>query len=192
MRELKVTEKRQKLPELKERLISRSGMLYDAAVKTHTFIGGDIWSFFRDHLESYRVDGSDARPVRNILVVLTDGYINFASTSGRPKEGNRTSWMEVSRLRHSGWEEEFASGDRGMIPAGKDHGNWEVLVLEVDPKTPQDLPMIRTYWSTWLEDMGISHYRVEKESDSAALTREIIGSFLRESEYSVKGKEAKR
>jgi len=192
MRKLKVTEKRQKLPELKERFISQSGMLYDAAVKNREFTGGDIWSFFRDNLESYRVGGSETRPVRNILVVLTDGYINFASTKGRPKEGNRTSWMEVSRLRHNGWEEEHDAGNCGMIPAGKDHGSWEVLVLEVDPRTPQDLPVIRKYWSKWFDEMGISHYRIEKESDSSTLTREIIGSFIKESSLSEKGRVAKR
>jgi len=192
MRELKVTEKRQKLPELKERFIDRSGMLYDAAVKNREFTGGDIWSFFRDNLDNYRQEGSETRPVRNILIVLTDGYINFASTRGRPKEGNRTSWMEVSRLRHNGWEEEFDSDDCGMIPAGKDHGNWEVLVLEVDPRTPQDLPVIRKYWSKWLEEMGISHYRIEKESDSATLTREVIATFIRESAHPENMKVAKR
>jgi len=192
MRSLKVAEKRQKLPELKERFIAQSGMLYDAAVKNREFTGGDIWSFFRDNLESYRVEGSEAKPARNILVVLTDGYLNFASTSGRPSEGSRTSWMEVSRLRHNGWEEEFDARDCGLIPAGKAHGNWEVLVLEVDPKSPQDLPVIRKYWSKWFDEMGISHYRVEKENDSAVLTREVIATFIKESAHPEKVSMAKR
>lgn len=192
MRELKVTEKRQKLPELKERFIAHSGTLYDAAVKNHQFTGGDIWSFFRDNLESYRVQGSETRPVRNILIVLTDGYINFASTKGRPKEESRTSWMEVSRLRHNGWEEEFDAGDGGMIPAGKDHGSWEVLVLEVNPKSPQDLPIIHKYWSKWFEEMGISHYRIAKESDSTTLTKEVISTFIKESAHPEKETVVKR
>lgn len=192
MRSLKVTEKRQKLPELKERFIAQSGMLYDAAVKNHEFSGGDIWSFFRDNLESYRVAGNQSSPVRNILIVLTDGYINFASTKGRPKEENRTSWMEVSGFRHNGWEEEFNASDCGMIPAGKDHGNWEVLVLEVDPKTPQDLPVVRKYWSKWFDEMGISHYLIEQESDSTTLTREVISTFIKESTHPGKEMVAKR
>ncbi len=85
------------------------------------------------------MEGIEARVVRNILVVLTDGYINFASARGWPREGSRTSWVEVSRLRHNGWEGEFDAKNMGMIPAGTDH--WEVLVLEVDPWMPQDLPV---------------------------------------------------
>lgn len=179
MRSLKVSEKRTKLPQLKEQLLIQSSQLYDAAVKNSSFAGGDIWSFFRDSLESYRIDDGK-RQVRNILVVLTDGYITFDSNSGRPREGKRTSWMEVARMRHSGWEQEFDRIDSGLLPAGKNHGAWEVLVLETAPQTPQDMPVIRKYWSKWLSEMGISHYRIEQQSDSASLEKDAITSFLKE------------
>lgn len=177
---LKVNEKRIRLPELQQQFLGQSDRLYAAAVGNSAFAGSDIWSFFRDSLESFRVSDEGGKPVRNILVVLTDGYIAFDSNAGRPREGGLTSWMEVARLRHVGWEKEFAAGKAGLLPAGKDHGGWEVLVLEAAPRTPKDMPVIRTYWSSWLQGMGISHFRIEPGSEQGNLTRETIAAFLRE------------
>jgi len=177
---LKVNEKRTRLSELQQLFLAQSDRLYAAAVNNSAFAGSDIWSFFRDNLESYRVTDDGGKPVRNILVVLTDGYIAFDSNAGRPREGGLTSWMEVARLRHAGWEKEFAAGKAGLLPAGKDHGDWEVLVLEAAPRTPKDMPVIRAYWSSWLQGMGISHFRIEPASEQGNLTRETIAGFLLE------------
>lgn len=179
MRELKVIEKREKFPGMKKQFAEQVSLLYGAAVKNSKFTGSDIWSFFRDDLEKYRVEGSETQPVRNILVILTDGYITFNGQSSRPREKNRTSYTQVGAFRHGGWEREFDSRDYGLIPAGKNHEGWEVLVLEADPKTPRDFPVISKYWSKWFEEMGISRYRIEKENDSAKLAREVVADFIK-------------
>jgi len=179
LRELKVSEKRTRLPEMKERLLVQAGSLYGAAVQNSGFAGGDIWSFFRDDLESYRVT-AEGRSVRNILVVLTDGYITFDSVRGRPREGGLTSWMEIARLRHGDWQKRLKRGEAGLLPAGTDHGAWEVLVLEVAPHTPRDMPVLRGVWGKWLADMGVRHFRMEQRSDTGLPAKETIAAFLRE------------
>lgn len=179
MGELKVTEKREQFPALKEQFTSKVNELYQVASVNAAFAGADLWRFFREDLDKYRIAGTEQQPVRNILLVVTDGYITFGDQKKRPNEGNRTSYMEVAKFRHNGWEKEFDRKNQGLINGGK-HIDWEVQVLEVNPHRTEDMPIIAKYWSKWFEEMGIRHYRIEKTNDSARMTKQLVAAFLNE------------
>lgn len=118
LREVKIAEKRSAFPKLRQEFLKGTEELYRAAVANPSFTGSDIWSFVRDDLATYRVTGASVEPVRNVLIILTDGYLTFANQEHRPANGHRTSYMTVKRFRQPGWEEEFTSGDHGLISQG--------------------------------------------------------------------------
>lgn len=179
MGELKITKKREQFPVLREQLTNKVNELYQVASANSAFAGADLWRFFREDLDKYRMAGTDQQPVRNVLLVLTDGYITFGDQKRRPREASRTSYMEVAKFRHNGWEQEFDDKDLGMINGGK-HAEWEVQVLEVNPHRTEDMPIISKYWSKWFEEMGIQHYRIEKTNDSARMLKQLVATFLNE------------
>lgn len=179
MGELKVTQKRERFPALKEQFTNKINELYQVASVNAEFAGADLWRFFREDLDKYRIAGTEQQPVRNVLLVVTDGYITFGDQKKRPREESRASYMEVSKFRHNGWEKEFDQKDAGLISGGK-HADWEVQVLEVNPHRTEDMPIISKYWSKWFEEMGIKHYRIEKTNDSARMSKQLVSTFLNE------------
>jgi hypothetical protein len=179
MGELKITKKREQFPVLKEQFTNKVNELYQVAAANAAFAGADLWRFFREDLDKYRIVGTEQQPVRNVLLVLTDGYITFGDQKRRPREGKRASYMEVAKFRHNGWEQEFDDKDLGLISGGK-HADWEVQVLEVNPHRTEDMPIISKYWSKWFEEMGIQHYRIEKTNDSARMSKQLVAAFLNE------------
>ncbi|WP_205943057.1 hypothetical protein [Pedobacter frigidisoli] len=45
--------------------------IYQSAIKDNHYVGSDIWSFFKNKVEDYCIKEKH----RNILVIITDGYI---------------------------------------------------------------------------------------------------------------------
>lgn len=178
LREIRLAEKRSAFPGLKTGFLAGADELFRAATANPRFEGSDIWSFVRDSLGSYRVAGAPEQPVRNILIILTDGYLTFANQEQRPRSGHRTSYMQVSRFRHQGWEEEFSAGDYGLISDGLHAEGWEVLLLEVTPHKTEDLPIMRRYWEQWFKELGAERCRIERSEDSGKLTKGIIADVL--------------
>lgn len=119
--------------------------------------GSDIWSFFKDDVKRYCVEKDTA--YRNILVILTDGYIYHDDS--KIKSGKRTSYIlskDIGIFRnHNSWEELFRKGNYGLISTRSDLQNLEVLVLEINP-TPgnkKDADIIKAYLGQWFEEMGV-------------------------------------
>jgi len=146
--------------EAKDTLISNVDQLYLAATATAHYTGANLPLFFRDHLASYIEQSESPRRLRNILIVITDGYIELDRTVkvNRQDEGNRTTTMRLSQFRGvPDWEQRFDRGDHGLIVDKKDaFKGLEVLVLEIrlDPQHEDDKNLIFKYWLKWLGEMG--------------------------------------
>lgn len=166
---------------LAARYLAGLGRIYDAVLSSSTYDGADLWRFFKDgHAANYAV--ADDPAFRNVLVVLTDGYAYHAQSTDR--EGNRTAYvtgplLDREGLRRSGWRERFESGDYGLIDPGVALPDLEVLVLEVDPAEghPNDLDVLRAYWSKWLDEMGVARYEV-LQTDLPTNTAPLIRRFF--------------
>ncbi len=65
----------------------------DANGKKSNYPGSDIWRFFKDNVQDYSIDNCH----RNILVILTDGYMFYENT--QMTEGNRTSYLTPNSLK---------------------------------------------------------------------------------------------
>lgn len=124
--------------------------------------GSDIWRFFKENVETCIIPDTS---YRNILVILTDGYIYHKESN--EKEKNRTSQITPSILapfrNNQNWKERFNEGDYGLInPRNAKLDKLEVLVLEVNSNSgyKKDEDYITAYLDKWFDEMGVRNKRV--------------------------------
>ncbi|MBU3026123.1 hypothetical protein [Zobellia galactanivorans] len=157
---------------------SISTLIYEAAINDDHYVGSDTWRFFKNKVNDYCIEDNH----RNILVVLTDGYIYHKDT--KIKEGNRTTYLtpqDVKRFGFNkpGWKDKFEQQDFGFIVPNKDLSNLEVLVLGINPddKNPYEEDIIRAYWSKWLNEMNVKNFEI-KQADLPSNMEKVIQGFI--------------
>jgi len=119
---------------------------------------------------------------RNILIVLTDGYIYHEDK--KIMEGNQSSYLVpqlVNRLKlnNKNWKETIENKENGFISTGMDLSNLEVLVLGINPSknNPYVEDVILKYWSDWLSDMQVKKYEIETAELPSNMDK-IIKEFI--------------
>lgn len=169
---------KEQLQETEEKYQTLPLKIYEAAIKDGDYVGSDIWRFFKDKVNDYCIEDEH----RNILVILTDGYMYHADSE--MKEGNKTSYLTPQLIRQfnlnrSDWEEKILENSNGFIPAKKNLNNLEVLVLGINPdkKNPFEGDVIENYWSVWLTEMGISKFKILK-TDLPSNLEKPVSEFL--------------
>lgn len=175
------------------------------------FPSGDVYSLFEDRLKesitcldtSYAQYGGVSRSDyhRNILILLTDGYIEYGSpkTSGGRRRYLDASFIQHLRDRFKGQDatadlEEFLEREElGLVPFKSEvMKHYEVLVLEFDDrsvdkrtgsarKNPSDFDINLAVWSKWLSESGVKKYRIERACSTPYEAERAIISFLESS-----------
>ena len=156
--------------------------IYNLAIqdgKDIGYPGSDIWGFMKSHAKDYCVE--ECR--RNILVILTDGYM-YHKSSIRQNE-NRTSFLTPKSLDKLGlnknsWKDTFEQKDLGFIPASKGLEDLEILVLGITNENPRNSysnDIIEAYWEKWFLEMGIKTFKI-KTADIPARIEQIIADFI--------------
>tara|TARA_R110002033_G_scaffold167528_1_gene206735 strand:- start:13654 stop:14559 length:906 start_codon:yes stop_codon:yes gene_type:complete len=141
--------------------------------------GSDIWRFFKDNIKDYCIDDCH----RNILVILTDGYMFYNKTI--MEEKNKTSYLtprslKALKLNNSNWKESISKRELGFIPANKGLSDLEVLVIGVtsqNDENPYAQDVIEAYWSNWLESMDIKDYKI-KYAGLPSNIEKVISDFI--------------
>lgn len=151
--------------------------LYKLAIKDNNYIGSDTWKFFRNKVNDCTEDD-----YRNILVILTDGYIFYKNSL--MQEGNETSYLTPETVRKNGlntpnWSTEFRDGHFGFLKANDDLSNLEILVLGINPSpnNPYEEEVIKAYWTKWFETMKVKRYEIrsaELPSDMDKVIKDFI------------------
>lgn len=155
--------------------------IYGIANNASSYPGSDIWRFMKDEAKIKCIEPDTS--YRNILVILTDGYLYYKQ--GRQQVKNRYNYIERGTQQFARFRDpdklanEFDAQDYGLIPATKGLENLEVLVLECRPEEayPQDFDIMQKYWYKWLKEMGVKHVEIYK-SQQPAYQEKIIASFL--------------
>lgn len=157
---------------------SQTSKIYDSAIKDNNYVGSDIWSFFDDKVKDQCIEAK----YRNILVILTDGYMFYEGKI--IKEANRTTYITPELIRKNGlnnkdWEKKLKDQDFGFIKAGSDLSNLEVLVLGINASrnNPYEEKVIKAYWNKWFAEMKIKHFEV-KNADLPSNMDKIIKDFI--------------
>ena len=154
--------------------------LYDKAQNdVSTTDGADLFNFFQNKVKSRCLKSCH----RNILIVLTDGYLYHKSDLIH--NGGRTSYLgskilNTSALKGANWKEYIKKQNKGFIKAQEDLSDLEILVLGINKrnhKNPNAQNIIQLYWNQWFKEMNVKKYKVE---DSALPTdvEDIITDFI--------------
>ncbi|MDE6371666.1 MAG: hypothetical protein K2K92_09285 [Duncaniella sp.] len=166
--DLSKTEIKQKkvvIKERKERFQTNLAQIYEDALTQGKWVGSDIWGFF----SNCEVDKLCIRNgYRNILVILTDGYLYHAEN--KIKEGNAYSYILPQTLENP---------DASLIVKRKGLSDLEVLILEVNPYNLNQRNALVSTLENWLNDMEISKYVVSK-TDLPVYTENYIDNFIKE------------
>lgn len=169
---------REFLNSISDTYASKTSAIYESAIKDDKYIGSDIWNFFDNKIEDQCID----KDYRNILVILTDGYIFYEGTQIR--EGNLSSYLtpqliKKSSLNSNDWQEKIEKENFGFIPIDKDLSNLEVLVLGINPSknNPFEEKIIKAYWTKWFTEMKIKHFEI-KNADLPSNMDKVIKDFI--------------
>ena len=156
--------------------------IYTKTIETKNYPGSDIWRFFKNDVVDYAI--SEDKNYRNILVILTDGYLYHKDS--KDKEGNRSMSLLPKDIKNNGfrssnWKDKFEKGEYGYISTRNDLKNLDVLVLEISP-SPQakdDEDVIKAYLTKWFNEMKVNKFELYN-SDLPQYTKTRIDKFINE------------
>lgn len=155
--------------------------IYTATNQQEEWPGSDIWRFFQNDVKDYCIE-QDTN-YRNILVILTDGYIYDVNTT--EQYGNRVQNLTISKFaKYTNVSDPIRAMDKddfGLIAPCNDLNNLEVLVLEIAPQNDnQKHEQILKYCiEKWLKEMGVAKYAVYK-TDLPVNTAKRINLFMKQ------------
>ena len=165
--EKKVVDKRKALDEMKSTFQNNLSRIYEETLNEKKWVGCDIWDFFSNK----KVDNLCVKDgARNILVILTDGYI-FAEYN-KIKEGNAYSYILPQTLNVDG--SSLIDRRNGDLK-GK---GLEVLMLEVNPYQPSHRDKMVKVLEDWFAAMGVEKFVVAETDANLTNTQTIIKNFL--------------
>ncbi|WP_025743180.1 hypothetical protein [Aquimarina pacifica] len=142
--------------------------------------GADIWRFFKDKVYDYCIE----KHHRNILIILTDGYLFHKDVNYR--KGNRTTrinqkLLKAPILNRPNWKDEVEKNNMGILWEGQSTlQNLEVLILGIDKHNttnPHAEDIIKYYWEQWFREMGIQKFKI-KSSDTPVHLEKVIYDFI--------------
>ena len=163
---LKGVERRKAVEGLKTQFQENLAHIYDETVNAKNWVGCDIWDFF----SSKKVDAQCVKKdARNILIILTDGYIFQANN--KIKEDDAYSYILPATLQNP---QSSLIARRTDVPLD----NLEVLVLEVNPYQPQHRDKMVQVMTDWFQAMGVKNVVISETDANLDNTETIIKNFL--------------
>lgn len=158
---------------------NETAKIYDLAIKDNNYVGSDIWKFFANNVNDYCIENKH----RNILIILTDGYVFYKDT--KIKEGNLTSYLlpemiRSNKLNQADWNEKIKQQKLGFLVANENLSNLEILVLGINPdtKNPYEGKVIKEYWSNWFTKMKVKRFEI-KETSLPSNMDNVIKDFIK-------------
>lgn len=148
--------------------------IYQSAIKDGNYVGSDIWEFFKNKAKDYCIKDDK----RNILFILTDGYMYHENT--KFAEGNKTSYLtgkliKANNLTTSDFKNTIEKNTYGFVKANDNLSSLEVIVLGINPEkgNPFEEAVIKEYWENWFKEMKIKKYEI-KSADLPSNLEPII------------------
>ncbi len=152
--------------------------IYELAIKDNEYIGSDTWGFFDTKIKDYCIDEG----FRNILIILTDGYIYHKDA--KKKEENLTNYLTPQDIRkfkldNKNWKKKITSENFGFISTIDNLSDLEILVLGINPdkKNPYERDILLKYWKDWFNKMNVAKYEIKISSLPSDIDK-IIKNFV--------------
>ena len=157
--------------------------IYSETIRTcgkRKWIGSDIWRFFKSNIDMYIE--KDTNCYRNILIILTDGYIYHKQSV--QQNGHRYSYLTEPLIVKEGlnkgdFKTKIETLDFGLIATRNDLSNVEVLFLELAPlNNLDDFDIMKIVLTKWCNEMGINKVGIYK-TDLPINTAKAIDLFFK-------------
>jgi hypothetical protein len=158
-----------------------SKQITELTIQSSNWPGSDVYRFFKNDVVDYCV--SKDTDYRNILVILTDGYLYHKDSKQRianKSEYILPSLLSSLRLRDNpNYKTVFETKKCGLISTRQDLNNLEVLVLEVNSEVnhKDDEYVIKLYLQKWFTEMKTKRYKIFN-TDLPDNTKKRINDFL--------------
>lgn len=155
--------------------------LYLSSCQSKAYPGADIFSFFKDEIDDQCIENDPC--YRNILVIVTDGYMYWDKDKTNPI-GNRYTYItpksiQLTRFRKmKNWESDFDKYDYGFVNVNKKLPDLEVLVWGIDPTETEDYDIIKKYWEKWFSEMEIKSSKIKIVKTELPIKTNIIENFF--------------
>lgn len=158
-------EKKKILNKTREVFPSTISQIYDKTLEEKNWVGCDIWGFFSD---KRMVDKLCIRSgYRNIVVVITDGYL--FDTNHKKKEGNAYSYVTHEVLK--------ANPKMSLICRRNGLQDLEVLMLCVNPFNKNEGELLTHILDNWFNAMEVGKVEIYTNGTN---TPQYINSFFNE------------
>lgn len=197
-----------KLKEDKDKFISEFNRITEAASKAPD--GADLWTYFNQGINNNLINSEDkdfkyggknfTHRFRNIMVLLTDGYIEAGLYGKKGCDTGKQCYYLSSNLiksfrdayRKSGEKDMnlfFEKNNYGIVPANNPNlKNLEVLVLQMEDRSldkagnatqhPTDMKIMELFWTDWLTKSGVKRFDLKPILASEADTEKAILNFI--------------
>jgi hypothetical protein len=151
--------------------------IYNHTINKNSWPGCDIWRFFKDDLEDYCIERDTN--YRNVLIILTDGYIYHKNTYFR--NNNRYSYLldNINKFNSpTNWMQQINDADFGLIKARDNLNNLEIMVLEIsDDKNKTNEDILKYVIEKWFKEMNVARSKIYS-TDLPSNTKKRIENFL--------------
>jgi hypothetical protein len=149
--------------------------------KNNNWDGSDIWRFFKNDVKDYCI--SKKEDYRNILVIITDGYIYHKNS--KFNDGNKYSFILPELLNkfhlrnNQKWEQIIEKEGFGLLSSRNDLQDLEILVLEITPlmDSQNDEDVVKKVLSNWFTEMNAKRFAIYN-TDLPINTKQRILDFI--------------
>jgi len=166
--------KHQKVLGLTTKYTNDISIIYDIAMTQNTYLSSDVWGFFK-HLHPNIINAEK----RNILVILTDGYIYHKNHTLQNKSQYSyitPKLIEKLKLNNPDFKRLIKNSDFGIILATPFNLSYlEVLIIGVnETQQPPIYNEVLTFiLGNWLQQMGVKHYSIIPNYNSVIIKKQI-------------------
>jgi len=176
------------------RFYANVGRVYAQALvkdQAGTLNGADFVRYVSEKLPRRLQASSLTQENRNVLIILTDGYLETSPSASRPSicyTGREAELKLIGQRRQQGqgWAEALAppiEHSRIPVPDGVDLREVDVLVLQVEERRSgqgRDFDILRHYWQDWFTALHARSFRFERREEATGVTKNVLSQFLRE------------
>lgn len=173
--------KKQVHDQISSDFVESGKLIAESTIRSSTWEGSDIYRFFKNDVLDYCV--SKDTSYRNILVIITDGYLSHKNSMG--KIGTQSEYILPSLLSSLGlsnnpnFKSVIDAKNCGLICTRNDLNKLEILVLEINSEDnhKNDEDVIKLYLQNWFAKMGVKHADIYN-TDLPENTERRIANFL--------------
>lgn len=176
-----VKQKKQLYDSITNNFEQTSKQITNLTINSSTWDGSDVYRFFKNDVVDYCV--SKDTNYRNILVIITDGYLYHKNSTG--KIGNKSEFILPTLLnslalrKNPDFKKVYETKNCGLISTRADLNSLEVLVLEVnsEPNYKDDEAVIKLYLQNWFTEMKAKRFEIYN-TDLPENTKKRITDFM--------------